>query len=400
MDALDILFTASFWVAAIRIASPLIFATMGELICERAGVLNLGIEGIMTAGAFAGWFTVYAGGDLWTGVLVAALAGAMFGLLHAMLTVPLGLSQHVAGIGITLLATSLTYYTYRLAFPEVTSPPKIEPFQPLAIPGLSSIPVVGEALFRRRRSPISPSSRSRVVAWVLYRTPLGLAVRAVGENPAAVEAQGIGVTGMRMGAVMAGSALMGVGGAFLTMSAFNSFFFEMVNGRGWICIALVVFGSWRPGKALLGAHPVRRLRRLSGAAAAAVRRRRALPGVPDDALCAVDPGACSGRAARHLSAGADDPLPERRKMSFDLIVKGGTLPDGRDRRHRHSWRQDRGDRAVDSRPRRARSSTLPAAWCRRPSSIRISTWTRPCPTAFRASTPRARCSKASRCGAS
>ena len=126
-QALEILFTASFWVAAIRIASPLIFATMGELICERAGVLNLGIEGIMTAGAFAGWFTVYAGGDLWTGVAVAALAGAMFGLLHATLTVPLGLSQHVVGIGVTLLATSLTYFTYRLALPEVTSPPKIAP---------------------------------------------------------------------------------------------------------------------------------------------------------------------------------------------------------------------------------------------------------------------------------
>ena len=88
---------------------------------------------------------------------------------------------------------------------------------------------------------------------MLYRTPLGLAIRAAGENPSAVEAQGISVTGIRMGAVMAGSALMAVGGAFLTMSAFNSFFFEMINGRGWICIALVVFGSWRPGKALLGA---------------------------------------------------------------------------------------------------------------------------------------------------
>src|SRR5690606_36754311 len=86
-----------------------------------------------------------------------------------------------------------------------------------------------------------------------YRTPLGLAVRAAGENPAAVEAQGMSVTAIRMGAVMVGSALMAIGGAFLTMSAFSSFFFEMVNGRGWVCIALVVFGSWRPGKALLGA---------------------------------------------------------------------------------------------------------------------------------------------------
>ena len=253
MEALDILFTASFWVAAIRIASPLIFATMGELICERAGVLNLGIEGIMAAGAFAGWFTVYSGGDLWAGVVVAAMTGAAFGLLHGTLTVPLGLSQHVVGIGITLLATSLTYFTYRLALPEVTSPPKIDPFQPFAIPFLSDLPVVGPALFNQTPLTYLAFVTVAVVAWILYRTPLGLAVRAAGENPSAVEAQGISVTAIRIGAVMTGSALMAVGGAFLTMSAFNSFFFEMINGRGWICIALVVFGSWRPGKALLGA---------------------------------------------------------------------------------------------------------------------------------------------------
>nr|WP_295463884.1 ABC transporter permease [Mesorhizobium sp.] len=252
-EAFDILFQTTFWVAAIRIASPLIFATMGELICERAGVLNLGIEGIMVAGAFAGWFTVYSGGDLWAGVLVAAATGAAFGLLHSTLTVPLGLSQHVVGIGVTLLATSLTYFTYRLALPEVTSPPKIEAFQPLPIPFLSDIPLVGPALFAQTPLTYLAFITVAIVAWVLYRTPLGLAVRAAGENPSAVEAQGISVTAIRMGAVMVGSALMAVGGAFLTMSAFNSFFFEMVNGRGWICIALVVFGSWRPGKALLGA---------------------------------------------------------------------------------------------------------------------------------------------------
>jgi len=252
-EAFDILFQATFWVAAIRIASPLIFATMGELICERAGVLNLGIEGIMVAGAFAGWFTVYSGGDLWAGVVVAALTGAAFGLLHSTLTVPLGLSQHVVGIGVTLLATSLTYFTYRLALPEVTSPPKIEPFQPLPIPFLSDIPLVGPALFAQTPLTYLAFVTVAIVAWALYRTPLGLAVRAAGENPSAVEAQGISVTAIRMGAVMVGSALMAVGGAFLTMSAFNSFFFEMVNGRGWVCIALVVFGSWRPGKALIGA---------------------------------------------------------------------------------------------------------------------------------------------------
>ena len=253
MEILDILLSATFWAAVIRIASPLIFATLGELICERAGVLNLGIEGIMVVGAFAGWMAVYSGTGLWVGVGVALAAGMLFGLLHAVLTVPFGLSQHVVGLGVTLLATSSTYYAYRLALPRVTEPPRIEAFQPVPIPWLSDLPLVGPALFTQ--TPLTYLAFALVVAvsLVLYRTPLGLALRAAGENPAAVEAQGLSVTALRMGAVIVGSGLMALGGAFLTMSAFNSFFFEMVNGRGWICIALVVFGAWRPGKALLGA---------------------------------------------------------------------------------------------------------------------------------------------------
>jgi ABC-type uncharacterized transport system permease subunit len=253
MEILEILLSASFWAAVVRIASPLIFATMGELICERAGVLNLGIEGIMVVGAFAGWMAVYTGTDLWTGVAVAAVAGMAFGALHGVLTVVFGLSQHVVGLGVTLFATSSTYFAYRLALPEVTSPPRIAPFEPLALPVLSDIPILGPALFAQTALTYLAFAVVAVVAWVLYRTPLGLALRAAGENPAAVAAQGLSVTGLRMGAVIAGSGLMAVGGAFLTMSAFSSFFFEMVNGRGWICIALVVFGAWRPGKALLGA---------------------------------------------------------------------------------------------------------------------------------------------------
>ncbi len=253
MEIVEILFTASFWAAAIRIASPLIFATLGEVICERAGVLNLGIEGIMVAGAFAGWMAVYSGTGLWIGVGVAMVVGMVFGLLHSTLTVPFGLSQHVVGLGVTLLATSSTYYAYRLALPEVTTPPKIDAFQPFEIPVLSDIPMVGEALFSQTPLTYLAFILVGIVSFVLYRTPLGLAVRAAGENPNAVAAQGLSVTAIRMGAVMVGSGFMAVGGAFLTMSAFDSFFFEMVNGRGWICIALVVFGSWRPGKALLGA---------------------------------------------------------------------------------------------------------------------------------------------------
>jgi general nucleoside transport system permease protein len=245
-DTLDLVMAAPFWIAVLRIATPLILGTLGVLLCERAGVLNLGIEGIMVAGAFAGWLTVYQGGGLWTGVLVAALVGAAFGLLHGWLAVSLGLSQHVAGLGITLLATSLASYAYRVSFPKVDSPPTIEPFAPLsALP----VPVLSA------QTPLTLLALALVplVAWVLYRTPLGLALRMVGENPAAAEGQGLSVARLRIGAVVAGSALMGVAGAFLTLAAFNAFYFNMVNGRGWVCVALVVFASWRPGKALLGA---------------------------------------------------------------------------------------------------------------------------------------------------
>ena len=135
-DLLDILSNASFWVATLRIATPLIFGTLGVLLCERAGVLHLGIEGIMVAGAFAGWLAVYAGAPLWVGVGVAALTGMAFGLLHAFLTVGLALSQHVSGLGITLLATALSYYGYRVSFPKVNTPPTITPFAPLDLGGL------------------------------------------------------------------------------------------------------------------------------------------------------------------------------------------------------------------------------------------------------------------------
>jgi general nucleoside transport system permease protein len=245
-ETLDLFLSAPFWVAVLRIATPLILGTLGVLLCERAGVLNLGIEGIMVAGAFTGWLAVYQGGSLWMGVGVAALVGALLGLLHGWLTVSLALSQHVSGLGITMLATSLASYGYRVSFPKVSSPPTIQAFEPmtwLPIPVLSAqTPLTLLAL------GLAP-----VIAYVLYRTPLGLAVRMVGENPAAAEGQGISVAGVRIGAIAAGSALMGVAGAFLTLAAFNAFYFNMVNGRGWVCVALVVFASWQPGKALLGA---------------------------------------------------------------------------------------------------------------------------------------------------
>lgn len=242
----DILSNVAFWVATLRIATPLILGTLGVLLCERAGVLNLGIEGIMVAGAFAGWLAVYQGLPLWGGVAVAALTGAAFGLLHAFLTVGLALSQHVSGLGITMLASSLSYYGYRVSFPKVNTPPTITPFAEM-----SWLPL--PVLQQQTELTLLALLLVPVIAYGLYRTPAGLALRMVGENPAAAEGQGVSVAAARTAGIVAGSALMGIAGAFLTLSAFNAFFFNMVNGRGWICVALVVFASWRPGKALLGA---------------------------------------------------------------------------------------------------------------------------------------------------
>ncbi|MFS8047497.1 ABC transporter permease [Rhizobium sp. BR 314] len=249
----DIIASAGLWAAVLRIATPLIFGTLGALLCERAGVLNLGIEGIMTFGAMIGWLSVYHGADLWTGLLIAAIAGGIFGLLHSALTVTLGLSQHVSGLGVTLFASSFSYYIFRLVVPVAGTPPTITPFQPIAIPGLSTLPFIGPALFTQTAPTYLAILVALVMAYLIFRTPVGLAIRMAGENPHAAEAQGLNPMKIRYGSIIAGSALMGMGGAFLTLSAFNSFFPTMVQGRGWICIALVVFSSWRPGRALFGA---------------------------------------------------------------------------------------------------------------------------------------------------
>jgi ABC-type uncharacterized transport system permease subunit len=249
----DILASAGLWAAILRIATPLIFGTLGALLCERSGVLNLGIEGIMTFGAMIGWLAVYHGADLWTGVLVAALAGALFGVLHALLTVTLGLSQHVSGLGVTLFASSFSYYVFRLIVPVAGTPPTVTPFQPIDIPVLSSLPFFGPAFFTQTAPTYLAIVIALIMAYIIFRTPVGLAIRMTGENPHAAEAQGVNPVKVRYGAVIAGSALMAIGGSFLTLSAFNSFFPTMVQGRGWICIALVVFASWRPSRALFGA---------------------------------------------------------------------------------------------------------------------------------------------------
>lgn len=253
MDILQIFLTESFWTASLRIATPLIFGVMGALLCERSGVLNLGIEGIFVVGAMSGWMAVWMGAPLWLGVIAAAGAGGLFGLFHAILTVPLGLSQHVSGLGITLLATSTASFLYRTILPDVTSPPRIVPFKPMDIPILSDIPFFGPVIFQQTAMTWLALIMVGLIWWIMNKTAVGVVIKAVGDNPDAVNAQGLSVYKIRISAVVAGSALMALGGAFLTMSAFDAFFFGMVNGRGWICIALVIFASWQPGKALMGA---------------------------------------------------------------------------------------------------------------------------------------------------
>ena len=242
-------------ISIIAASTPLLLAAAGELIVERAGVLNLGIEGIMLLAAMAGFTGAYFSGSLWIGVLAAVAVGALMGALHALFTVVLGLSQHVCGIGVTLFSSGLAYFLYRLIFGQQSVPPSITGFQPVPIPILSDIPILGPAVFNQFTLVYLAILAIPLAAFVLYRTPWGLSARMVGENPRAADSAGVSVIATRYQAVILGGALMGLAGAFLTMAQFNAFTFGVVSGRGWVAIALVVFGRWDPwrsaGAALL-----------------------------------------------------------------------------------------------------------------------------------------------------
>src|SRR5260221_4480683 len=250
---LEQLFQVGFLAAIIRIATPLALATLGEMISERSGVLNLGIEGIMLLSAMTGFTAAYFSGDLWVGVAADAATGAAVGLLMGLLTVPVGLSQHVSGLGVALLCSGLAFYFYRLIFGQPSQPPSIVPFRPVAIPGLSEIPWVGPVLFNQFALSYLAIAAVPVAAFVLSRTPWGLALRTVGENPHAADAAGVDVAAVRYQALVLSGALMGIAGAFLSMAQYNAFTFGVVSGRGWVCIALVVFVQWQPWRSALRA---------------------------------------------------------------------------------------------------------------------------------------------------
>ena len=239
--------------AMMRMATPIIFGTLGEILCERAGVLNLGIEGIMLMGAMTGFLTTLTTGSLWLGVAAAALVGVLLSLFMAFLAVYLGLSQHVSGLGITLFSTGLAMFIYRLAVGSPVNPPTVRPFTQTAIPFLSGIPILGTALFNQYVLVYIALLLVPLIWFLLYRTSWGLAIRTVGENPFAADTVGIDVNLTRTLCLAAGGALMGVGGAFLTLAHQNMFLIDVVGGRGWIAVAMVIFGNWDPAKGMAGA---------------------------------------------------------------------------------------------------------------------------------------------------
>ncbi len=243
--------------ATLRVATPLLFATMGEVYTERSGILNLGIEGIMFLGAFVGFAAAATaeaagiGAYLWLGLLAAALAGAVMSLLMGLFSVTLGVNQHVAGLGITLLSIGLSLYGFRLVFGESSVLPSVEPFAQYSIFG--DLPVLGPIFRQYLLTYFAFLVLVPVGWWVLYHSRFGLRLRAVGENPEAADAAGINVFRVRYLALVIGGALMAVGGAYLSLAQLGAFSPGIIAGRGWVCIALVIFARWDPIRATGGA---------------------------------------------------------------------------------------------------------------------------------------------------
>ena len=252
-ELLDIAFISGLIGATMRMATPIIFATLGEILSERAGVLNLGIEGIMLMGVMTGFLVTFTSGSIWLGVLAGAGVGMLLGLLMAFLAVYLGLSQHVSGLGITLFATGLAMFIYRLHFGSPTVPPIIQPFKQITIPLLSEIPVIGPGLFTQYSLTYIAWLLIPALSILLYKTKIGLKIRTVGENPVVADTVGVNVLLTRTLCLVAGGALMGIGGAFLTLAHQNMFLIDVIGGRGWVAIAMVIFGNWDPLKGAFGA---------------------------------------------------------------------------------------------------------------------------------------------------
>lgn len=230
-------------------ATPLLLAGMGELITERSGVLNLGVEGMMLIGAVAGFAaSVSAGQSVSIGLVAGSLAGAASALLFAFLAIWLGTNQAATGLALTIFGSGLSAFVGQRFVSE-----SLPGLKPLDIPLLSQIPVLGPVLFHQDAVVYLTLALLLVLSWVLFKTRWGLILRAVGESPDSAHAIGYPVLIIRTIATMCGGALAGMGGAYLSTVYTPLWVENMVAGRGWIAVALVVFATWRPGRLLLGA---------------------------------------------------------------------------------------------------------------------------------------------------
>jgi simple sugar transport system permease protein len=235
--------------STVRLATPLLLAAMGEVVAERSGVLNLGVEGMMLAGALGGFAAAVVTGSVWIGFLAGMLAGTALAALHAFLCITLKADQVISGIMLTLLGTGLTTYFGR-GYIGIN----IDGFATIPIPGLSAIPVVGEAFFSVTALDYLSLVLVPVIWYFLFRTNVGAEITAVGEDPETADTAGIPVFRLQYACVLLGGALAGAAGAQLSLAFTNFWGVEMVAGRGWIAVALVIFAQWGIWRLLGGAY--------------------------------------------------------------------------------------------------------------------------------------------------
>ena len=237
---------------AVRMGTILLLAALGELIVERSGVLNLSVEGMMLSGAFGGFIGAYYTNSLWLGVLSAILAGLLVSALFGLLAIILQIDQTVSGLTVNIFAAGLTFYLYRALFPNVgaTNIPALKPFSEFQIPFLSDIPIIGKILFSQYALSYLAFFLMLLVAFYLYHTKSGLILRTLGENPRVVDMKGINVMRYRFLAVLFGGMMAGLAGSFITLASVGIFVADITSGRGWLAIAIVIFGDWKPVKIL------------------------------------------------------------------------------------------------------------------------------------------------------
>jgi simple sugar transport system permease protein len=258
--ALQVLADTSFWMAAIALTAPLLYAATGAMLCGQAGVLTLGIEGIVTSGAFVALLSTRAGTAHWTALVIAASTGTLLGLASGILTSPLRLPQRSTGLAITLLAAGTCQLAYGIVFATAATPPSIVPFSSIdlswipyisAIPDLPYVSEFGRALFHATSPVYLALITALAIGLVIKHTPLGLALRACGENPAAIKAQGRSVHRLRVGASIVGSTLMAMGGGTLALTSSDVFSFSLLSGRGFAALMLTMLAGWRIGRTFL-----------------------------------------------------------------------------------------------------------------------------------------------------